>query len=994
MKIKFTELDYQEEAIQSIVQVFEGQEIRQSTFTITNNDQQGKLFMDSGVGNRLTIPAAKMLENTQRIQIQNQVPLSDTLSTPFPQFNIEMETGTGKTFVYLKSIIELNHHYGFTKFVIVVPSVAIREGVMKTYEMTKELFRPLIHDKSYRVFQYDSNRLNEVQQFAQSDGIEVMIMNIQAFNSKTEGRNGAKNIIYRDDIETMQGYRPMDLIAQTNPIVIIDEPQSVDNTTNAQEAIEELNPLASFRYSATHKNKTYPLLYRLGPVEAYEKELVKRIEVAGVRANSYGNDAHLRLLEVKVLKSGLTAVVEMYVKKKGYVVKERVNLKQGDDVYLKSKKVAAYDQVGFVQDISAIEGEEYIQFSGEPHILTLASSTEMDLLLKRGQISKTIEEHLDRELKLNPKGIKVLSLFFIDQVDRYRQYDEDNMPIHGIYAEMFEEEYRALIQRPKYQTLRDAHVSVEEVHDGYFATDSKSRFKNTGGESKDDETTYEIIMKDKEDLLTFYDEERGQTKRANKLRFIFSHSALKEGWDNPNVFQICTLLDTKNEFRKRQQIGRGLRIAVNQDGERVPGFEVNTLTVMASESYEQFAEDLQREYEEDGATFGAFQLDIFSSIIIDIDEETGDPTPLGNEVSKQIVEYLKEEKFLDKKLKGTAKLAQAIKTKTFRIPEEVVSLDDSVQLKLFDAIQTQFDADRVEIKNRDERVKIQVKKAALAEPFVELWNRIKYKTRYVIEFNTESFIEAACERLKSNLNIPKETLEYKKATLTSSYAGIHAVNEQMTFFDTVEDTRKIAPDILSYLQNETDLTRHTLIRILKESETLLDFKRNPQMYMMEVAEILNQTKRFMMVDGIKYEKLGDNEYYDQKLFLEDELTSYKENVIESLSERTVYDHIVFDSDVEREFAEQCEQDNDIKFYIKLPAWFKIKTPLGPYNPDWAILKEDNNEERLYFIVETKGSSYDFDLRPSELGKIQCGTKHFEAVDSQITFKTVRKYQEV
>lgn len=994
MKIQFTELGYQEEAIESIVQVFEGQEIRQSNFTITDNDRQGKLLSEYGIGNRLTVSLEKVLNNVQQIQVANGVPLSDQLSLPYPQFNIDMETGTGKTFVYLKSIIELNRRYGFSKFVIVVPSVAIREGVMKTYEMTKDIFRPLIHDKSYRVFQYDSSKLNEVKQFAQSDGIEVMIMNIQAFNSKVEGRKGAKNIIYRDDIEEMQGIRPMDLVAQTNPLVIIDEPQSVDNTKNAQEALQELNPLAAFRFSATHKNKSYPLLYRLGPVEAYEQELVKRIEVAGIRVNSYGNDAHLRLIEVKVLKSGLTAVVEMYVKKKGYIVKERVNLKKGDDVYIKSKKVAAYDKVGFVQEISAIEGEEYIEFSGEPHRLTLASSTDMDLQVKRGQIRKTIEEHLDRELKLNPKGIKVLSLFFIDEVSKYRCYDEEGRSLLGTYAKIFEEEYEAVIQHPKYDALRDRDIDVEDVHDGYFATDSKNQIKNTKGESKDDETTYEIIMKDKEELLTFYDEEKGQTKRANKLRFIFSHSALKEGWDNPNVFQICTLLDTKNEFRKRQQIGRGLRIAVNQQGERVPGFEVNTLTVMASESYEQFAQDLQREYEEDGMAFGTFQLDMFSSLVKEKDEETGESIPLGNEVSKKIVEYLQQEKYLDKKLKGTSKLAKAIKENTLHIPKGVADLEENVQLQLFETIQTQFDANRVEIKDRNERVNVKVKKEALAEPFLELWNKIKYKTRYVITFDTEQFIEKACEQLEQDLNIPKETLQYTKATLESHYSGIEAVHEQVSFFDTVEDTRRIAPDLLSYLQNETDLTRQTILRILKESDTLLDFKRNPQMYMMEVAEILNRTKRLMMVDGIKYERLGDEHYYEQQLFLEDELTSYKENVVASTSDRTVYDYIEVDSEVEREFALHCERDQDVKFYIKLPAWFKVKTPLGSYNPDWAILREQGDEERLYFIIETKGSSHSADLRLTEVGKISCGKKHFEAVDSQVTFKKVSDYSEV
>lgn len=994
MKIQFQDLQYQDDAIDSVIGVFEGQQIRQSSFTISDNDQQGKLFGENGLANNIVYQPAKMLQNVQQIQIGNHIPVSEHLPTPFPQFNIDMETGTGKTFVYLKSILKLNEKYGFTKFVIVVPSVAIREGVMKTYQITKEVFKPTLKEKSFHVFPYNSTKLNEVRNFAQNDGIEVMVINIQAF-SKRQDNKGQMNIIFRDDMDSMYGVAPIDLISETNPIVIIDEPQSVDNTENAQRAIESLSPSATFRYSATHRNKSYPLLYKLGPVEAYQQELVKQIEVAGIKSDSSGNDAYMRLINVKALRTGITATVEIYVKSNNDFTKKEVKLKQGDDLYLKSKKIVAYEKVGFVQDLSAEPGNEYIEFSGDPSIIRLNDMFEIDRQVKRGQIRKTIEEHLNRELKLNPKGIKVLSLFFIDNVVNYREYDEEGNPLSGEYAKIFEEEYIDLMKHEKYKKLQDYSIPVNEVHDGYFAADkSGKKFKNTMGSGADDETAYQIIMKDKEDLLTFYDEKNGKTKKANKLRFIFSHSTLKEGWDNPNVFQICTLIESKDTITKRQKIGRGLRIAVNQDGERVPGFEVNTLTVMANESYEEFARDLQTEYEEDGMLFGIFEDDIFSTIIIAVDEETGIKQVLGRTLSKKLVKFFKEKEYLDRKNKGTEVLAKAIEEGRLEIPEEIAGLSEDMLAKVTAIVQTEFDHKKIDIKDRAKRVEIKVQKEALAEPFIELWDRIKYKTTYSLNFDTNKFIEEAANMLADDLEVRLEKLEYMKAQLENKTSGISVVNERSATFGVSEAQYVEAPDILSILQNETNLTRKTLIQTLKKSGTLRDFRRNPQMYMTEAARILNIAKRHMMIDGIKYERLEGDVTYDQQLFLEDELTSYEDKVIKTGDHRTPYDHVIYDSDVEKEFAVQCERDEDVKFYIKLPSWFKVKTPLGPYNPDWALLKEENGREKLYFVVETKGDVSSDELRPAELAKIRCGKKHFEALDTGVEFKKVSSYRNV
>lgn len=986
MKIKFKELNYQDKAIESIIQAFDGQQVRKSEFTIMDQDAQGKFFGEKGIGNKIDLSVSKLLQNVQQIQIGQGIPISESIPMPFPQFNIEMETGTGKTFVYLKSILELNRKYGFTKFIIVVPSVAIKEGVMKSISMTKEYFKTQMQGIVYRAFMYDSKKLDHVQAFATNEDVEIMIINIQSFNSND-------NIFNRSDMDALYGISPKELVSETNPIVIIDEPQSVDNTENAQQAIAALNPSMIFRFSATHKNKSYPLVYKLGPVEAYKDKLVKQIEVAGIKRSIDGNEAYIKLISIKATKKSIAATVEMYVKNNTSIEKKEIKLKKDDDLYLKSKRIAAYEQVGFVKDISAELGNEYIEFSGEPSIIRLSQALENDLQIKRAQIRKTIEEHLNKELKLNPLGIKVLSLFFIDNVANYRQYDEDNNRILGTFAKIFEEEYQDVIRSEKYRALRDRNIPVSDVHDGYFSVD-KGRFKNTNGSSQADETTYQIIMKDKEDLLTFYDEAKGNLKKAHKLRFIFSHSALKEGWDNPNVFQICTLIETKDTITKRQKIGRGLRIAVNQEGERVPGFDVNTLTIMANESYEEFASGLQKEYEEEGVKFGVFEEDIFSSLVIAVDPETGFKTPLGQQKSKELVTYLKDKKYIDDKNKGTEILAKAIKEGTFDIPKSFKEIAEDMKEKITAAIQEKINVDKIEIKDKDNAVTVKLNKEALAGPFLELWERIKYKTTYTIQLNSDVFIKQAADKLSEELEVRITRLEYERHRLETTGSGIETVREEQTTFAVSEKQYEKAPDILTYLQNETKLTRKTLIAILKQSDTLRDFRRNPQAYMMETARIINAAKRLAIVDGIKYEKLPSEEVYEQSLFIQEEIDSYKESIVPVHDNRSPYDHVIVDSIVEREFAESCEHDPNVKFYIKLPSEFKIKTPLGSYNPDWALSLYQDGKEKLYFIVETKGSTASEDLRPTELAKIRCGEKHFEAIDTGIVFKRATEQQAI
>ncbi|MGX7394252.1 type III restriction-modification system endonuclease [Carnobacterium mobile] len=992
MKIKFDELKYQEKAINSVINLFEGQGIKQSNFTVISNDLQGKLWNDHGIGNKIDLPNDELIKNLKKVQLENNIAPSEELENNEKQFNIEMETGTGKTYVYLKSILKLNKQYGFSKFVIVVPSLAIKEGVNKTLEMTKNHFKKKFNGIVYNSFTYNSKKLDQVRNFAVDSTIQVMVINIQAFIKDTKNKDQS-NIIYRES-DFLSGMRPIELIQETNPIVIIDEPQSVDNTAKSKEAIKSLNPSVIFRYSATHKSK-YPLLYKLGPVEAYDEKLVKQIEVAGIKTENDGNDAYMRLVSVSNKSNQFSAKIEINYRNKNSIDKKIVTVRQGDDLYIKSNKLDAYDKGLIVSEIYTGEENEYIEFTSYDALLTKGKEiggTNEDIL-KRQQIRKTIEEHLEKEMRLNVQGIKVLSLFFIDRVENYRQYDKDGYQINGKYADMFEEEYTKLINKPKFSTIRDKEIPVSEVHDGYFSVDNKGKVKDSSGKTAADDSTYNAIMKDKEELLTFYDAEKennAANNKARKMRFIFSHSTLKEGWDNPNVFQICTLVDTKDTITKRQKIGRGLRLAVNQEGERQYGFDVNTLTVMANESYEEFAEGLQNEFEEEsGIKFGVFEKDTFSNVMRITDEALGEKELLGNERAAELFEFFKFKNYIAKNGKATDALKLAIKEETLDIPGNLVGFETSIIHKTKSKIKT------LEVKNHAARKQVAFKKEAFLNlDFKELWDSIKYKTTYSVEFDTETLITIAARDLREKVIVSEVKMNFIKAMIATKDAGYVTDKNVDTYLTNITHDY-VAPDIITYLQNETELTRKTIVRILKESNTLKDFKKNPQMYMMNVAKIINACKRELIVDGIKYQKIGDNDYYSQELFDTEELSGYLErNMIQTTTERTIYDYVVYDSQVERKFATDCEQDPSVKFYIKLPNWFKIRTPLGNYNPDWAVLLEEDDERKLYFVAETKGSVLSEDLRPTERKKIECGIKHFEALNTKVELKPVESLEQL
>jgi type III restriction enzyme len=971
MKLHFEpNLDYQLAAIESVCDLFRGQEICRTEFTVTRDaagaqQRMGFAESDLGIGNRVALLDDELLKNVHDIQLRNGLPPSAQLDSR--DFTVEMETGTGKTYVYLRSIFELNKRYGFTKFVVVVPSVAIKEGVYKTLQITEEHFRSLYSNAPFEYFLYDSSKLGQVRNFATSPNIQIMVVTVGAINKKDV------NNLYKDSEKT-GGEKPIDLVKATRPVLIVDEPQSVDGglAGRGKEALGAMNPLCTLRYSATHVDKHH-MVFRLDAVDAYERKLVKQIEVAAAEIEGGYNKPYVRLLSVSSRRGVITAKVELDVQTLAHVQRREVTVQDGDNLELTSGRAIYHDfRVG---EIRVENGREFMELrhpGGERYLRPGEAYGDVEpLALQREMIRRTIKEHLDKEFRLAPHGIKVLSLFFIDAVERYRRYDADGNPLKGDYAAIFEEEYQRLAGHPDYQSLFkevDMRALAQAVHEGYFAIDRQKVgtktvevFKDTRGDTKADDDTYNLIMRDKERLLSF----------ETPLKFIFSHSALKEGWDNPNVFQICALREMGTERERRQTIGRGLRLCVNQQGERIRGFEVNTLTVVATESYEQFAEKLQKEIEEDtGIRFGIVEHHQFAGIpVIGVD---GKEAPLGFEQSKALWDHLRLAGYVAASGKVEDSLRRALKDGTFTLPEPFAA-----QLPQVREILRKLSG-KLEIKNANERRQVKTRQAVLhSEEFKALWDRIKHRTTYRVQFDNEALIQTCTGAIKEAPPISKTRLQWRKADIAIGRAGLQAT-ETATAPPVVLDERDIElPDLLTDLQDKTQLTRRSTVRILVASERLDDFKRNPQQFIEVASEAINRAKRLALVDGIKYQRLGDEYYYAQELFEQEELTGYLKNML--AAERSVYEQVVYQSDTERTFAEQLEHNEAIKVYAKLPGWFKVPTPLGTYNPDWAVLVEKDGAERLYLVVETKGSLFAEDIREKESAKIRCGAAHFAAL---------------
>lgn len=1031
MKLKFKNQDFQNDAVETVARLFKGQEKANTTFSVSDNSAQYNLLENEfGLGNRLLIDTKTLQENLNAVQKAHALPQTEIDSAQAFPISVEMETGTGKTFVYTKTILELNNRYGFTKFIIVVPSVAIREGVYKSLQVTEDYFKNQ-YNRPYHYFIYNSAKLNTVKSFATSDNIEIMIINIDAFKK-------AENIINQEQ-DKLNGETAMRYIQDTNPVVIIDEPQSVDNTPKAKEAIASLNPLCVLRYSATHREKQN-LVYRLTPVDAYQMGLVKQISVI---SNSILNDSNKPYIALKAVSNanGFTAKIEIDVEnKEGLVSRKTITVKPNDDLFILSGHRELYEDY-VVSGIDCTPGYECIEFSNAEMVnLGKAIGSVDENVIKRAQIYHTIKTHLDKELRYFDKGIKVLSLFFIDEVKKYRTEDGGK----GIYAQMFEECYNELMAKPKYAVLKEKfNTDVTKAHNGYFSQDKKGKYKDTKGDTLADDDTYNTIMKDKEWLLSF----------DCPLRFIFSHSALKEGWDNPNVFQVCTLIDQKSVFTCRQKVGRGLRLCVNQNGERIEDKDINILHVVANESFAEFAQKLQTEIEtETGVKFGVLELSMLigltydeekevqkeispeiATIVIEdlqksgvIDEQgslknevapeeiqlTSIPEAIKQEVVKtiknektvsvaalasktytekvvekkvidyheaaQMIEDLKESKVIDKngKIKDTMKAQLA--TGTLNLDKRYSKAAQRAMLQALNKADT-----KTIIRDASKEVTVRLKKQAIISPeFLELWNKIKQKTTYRVNFDLDVLVANCIKDLKEMPAISTARLISQTADIEIQKSGVSHIERAMVSTN-LERNYDVLPDILRLISIKTLLKRSTINKIIQESGRGADFLKNPQEFYEKTLEIIKRNRHKLAIDGIKYVKLAGEEYYIQEIFDSSELIANLDKNAVAV-ENSIYDYVIYDSSIENKFAVALDNDPDVKMFFKIPSRFTIETPIGPYNPDWAVYLEKNGEQKLYFVLETKGTDFIYGLRPEEALKIHCGYEHFKALDN-VTF---------
>jgi len=962
---------FQLDAIEAVTDLFDGQPERAPEFAVISLGPMEGLFAgqsrtEVGVGNRLLLAEDRLRDNLRAIQVRNDIEMADPRAAPeawdlfdqpanqgrrCPHFSVEMETGTGKTYVYLRTILELSRRYGFQKFAIVVPSVAIREGVLKSIEMMAEHFRTLYNNLPFAHFVYDAKKVNRMRQFA-SNTLQICVINIQAFNKKEQA------VIYKES-DKLSGRQPIEFVQAARPIVIIDEPQSVEGGEEGAgiRGLKELNPLCTLRYSATHRNP-YNLVYRLDPIRAFELRLVKQIVVASSTAHGGANEAFVRVEKIDY-KKGIKAKLRIHVQTPGGPKEKSVTVTNGADLHSLSNERAAYQDGFSVAEISAEPGHEFIRFSNGR---TLRLGEEIGGLRQdvwRVQIKHTVRRHLEKELEVQGRGIKILSLFFVDRVANYREYDAAGHAAKGKFAVAFEEAFAELAKEERFKDLPWVKEPVERLHNGYFAQDKKGVVKDTSGDTLADDDVYNLIMKDKERLLSL----------DEPLRFIFSHSALREGWDNPNVFQICTLNEARSPMRKRQEIGRGLRLPVDQSGSRVFDESINRLYVMADESYEEFAKALQTEYEEDcGVTFGKVPLTALIKIGRVVD---GVEHPIGREAAEEIRRALVAQGMLDTEGRIQPAFQPSKEGFALALPEQHQDLAPAVTDLL-----SEFQIERHIRRERDERVNRLRNEVVLSPEFQGLWERIKPRTTYRVEFETDALVRRAVDAIRR-----MELIQAPRIRVTTGQIEVGRAGVTGTPMRVAEEEARYGggglPDILAYLQNETELTRSTLVRILKESGRLAELFIDPQRFMDAVAAILRNELHRLLVDGIKYERMvgnGPEAEWEMVLFKNEELINYL-NALQV--KHSVYDYVVYDSEVEREFARRLDAREDIKLFVKLPGWFEVGTPVGKYNPDWAILKHD--ERTLYLVRETKGTRDFLKLRTSEADKVRCGQRHFEAI---------------
>ncbi len=1043
MEIRFKTLGYQKDSVQAIVDCFKGQprsegrrymidqgaaKVKKATAQVDmleeTLDLQGgkakKVIADVGFENAHIFDLQAVLKNIQEVQAAGGLQRSSQLITDDnskgknltkSQLNldIEMETGTGKTYCYIRTMFELHKQYGWSKFIVVVPSIAIREGVYKSLNMMADHFQEQ-YGKKARFFIYDSKALHHLESFSSNGGINVMVINVQAFNA-----TGKDNRRIYDELDEFQSRRPIDVISRNRPILILDEPQKM-GADKTLESLSNFNPLFILRYSATHK-RNYNLVYRLDALDAYNQKLVKKITVKGVEVQGLtGTHGYLYLQDIIVSKSAPVARLEIEIETKDGFKREVRKVSKGDNLYDISNKAEQYNDRYVVSDIDARDNSVTFLNGTKIHVGEALGHVD-EKIMRTIQIRETIRAHIQKERQLYNQGIKVLSLFFIDEVAKYRQYDEDNNSVDGEYVQIFKEQYQQVLNEvldlnlendPYFDYLKA--IEVDRTHNGYFSIDKKSkRLANPAIDKKAEEAqvsndidAYDLILKDKESLLAFPDPLDSELDKQKKnVRFIFSHSALREGWDNPNVFVICTLKHSDNVISRRQEVGRGMRLAVNKFGERMDAnhfqgalgeiHKLNNLTVVTNESYKEFVSNLQSEIlntiqnRPTQATPDYFKGKIFKL-------SDGSSVEVTELMAKQINKHLSKHDYIDDNDQLTPKYHEAKDQGTLaELPENLVSYTEQIH-KLIDGL---FDPKALEgmADNGNKKLTNTINQANLErKEFQALWSRINRKAVYQIHLDSEKLIEqsiSAVERTaKERNNKFVETLSYKLAEATQNDESTYEQVKAKEMFGKVISKTEVANisiqsqvtyDLIGNIADDTNLTRKTVARILQgvNAAVFAQFKLNPEAFIREMSRIINEQQAKMVIQGLKYNPL-DSTYPDNEIFVSNEnipLQAYK-------AERHIWDYVVTDSDNERKFVEELDGADEVVVYAKLPDRFQIPTPFGSYNPDWAIAFNKDKVRQIYFVAETKGSMLDSDLREKEKRKVDSAKKFFATLNQE------------
>ena len=1006
MKLQFKHQKFQADAAKAVVDVFVGQPYLTPSYMMDRGNGNYQMSVTdkedfTGWGNQKIVSELSdrlILENLQKVQSDNQIKTSDKLEGKF-NLTIEMETGVGKTYTYIKTMYELNKHYGWSKFIVVVPSVAIREGVYKSFQVTQDHFAEE-YGKKVRFFIYNSSQLNEIDRFASDNSINVMIINSQAFNAK--GKDARRIHMKLDEFRSR---RPIDIIAKTNPILIIDEPQSVEGK-QTKESLKQFNPLMTLRYSATHKSDSiYNMVYRLDAMEAYNKRLVKKIAVKGItESGSTATESYVYLESINLSKAAPTATIQFDFKGNKGVRKVSRIVNEGYNLYDNSGQMEEYKH-GFV--VSRIDGrDDSIEFINGIKIYAgdiIGQVSEEQI--RRIQIRETILSHIERERELFYKGIKVLSLFFIDEVAKYREYDAAGDSKNGIYADIFEEEYRDIIRNLQIEIGEGEYIdyinsiSEDKTHAGYFSIDKKGKMIDSKLSRKemttDDVDAYDLIMKNKELLLD-------RNPKKSPVRFIFSHSALREGWDNPNVFQICTLKQSGSDVRKRQEVGRGLRLCVNEDGERMDtnilGNEVhnvNVLTVIASESYDSFAKGLQAEIAEAVADR---PRKVTPQLFIDkvIQDSNGKKQTIDDTLGLAIYTDLIINRYIDKKGELTDIYYEDKSNNELKLADEVKGFEASV-VEIIDSI---YDSRTMMPENaRSNNVELKVDEDKLAMPeFKALWSKINSKSVYVVDFDTDELVKKAVLSLDKKLNVPKIYLKVETGAMKKIESkddlmiGMAFIKEGSVIHEnTFVSSSNIKYDLIGKLVDETGLTRKAIIQILQgiRSITFEQFKNNPEEFIIKAAALINDEKATAIIQHITYNIV--EEEYSTDIFTDPTIKG-RLGINAMKVNRHLYDHIVFDSTNEKKFVTEMDISKDVKVYVKLPDGFYISTPVGRYNPDWDIAFCEVSVKHIYFVAETKGTMSSMQLRLIEESKIHCAREHFKAISNgEVVYDVIDGY---